>query len=556
MSTLDHIEWNTCTIGSGDTSATATLGTTLSDTDKAFVIPAIRSGSNQPAQAHGRVNITSTTVVTATRNNSGDTLTWAGHVIEFEGGNTNCTVQRGTSLGTGSGEGDRSPDVDIDNGFDLTKAFLIWSFEEDGGTYGADDGVRAYLFDAGAGDLKIKFGDGGIGNNKVRDLEWQVVELNDCTVERDTGGTISMGTSIATTSDTITSVTLSRSFMTFSATWDNGTGANIGQKCLAGGFTSATVVDFSRDNTGVAINDIVYEVVQLSTDWTVQEITGAFGSADTTVSLTSGGGDFTALSNTANCFTISSYMSKGGNANYAGDDIPGESWFSAEVSSVDTITLTRQVGNSTADYRGFVLEWSASSPITVSMSAFDLTLTMVTPTPVPDPISTTPDPFDLTLTIAAVSVEHVLTPDAFDLTLTIAEATGVEGALTVAVDAFDLTLTMPEATPVIAGGAITVSMDAFDVTFNTATPTLLYEVPLGAFDLTFTPVAPQPAFTLTPDAFDLTLTIAEATGVEGELVLTVDAFDLTLTLPAVTPVNAGSSFVSPHTTIFVRRRLR
>lgn len=344
--TLLQVEKFTLQMGASDTSKNHTLVTTLTDTSKAFLVFGIRNSQNQPAYSQVSGKIASTTTVTFQRDTASGVVDIVGYVAEFSAG---VVVERGTANESGE---PTTIDITLSSITDLSKAFVLFSVRCGGSTHSADDAVQSYLWDD-SGTKKLRLQVSGTKFFGITHyVEWQVIQYDDCSVQR--GSDTGMASGDSSELASISEIDLSKSFLIFSYIHPDGTSANIGQKLLRGRITSSTQLTFDRDQTGVEISDIRWEVVSFTGNESVQEVLESFVATD-------GQEDATITSvDTDKALALASAIQKGGKGNYSSDDIPGEAWFTAEITSSTNLQTKRASTNSTADACFYVINFEGA----------------------------------------------------------------------------------------------------------------------------------------------------------------------------------------------------
>ncbi|NNL43300.1 MAG: hypothetical protein HKO79_12495 [Desulfobacterales bacterium] len=350
MATLRQVERFTVTIGAAATSNTYTLSTTLLDTSKAFVVWGHEVSGNSPQNALITGNITNTTTLTFTRFASdGNAVVIVGYVAEFIDG---VYVQRGSATTSGTGA-----DITLSS-ITLAKSFRIFSYTRSGGSaFGADDFIRSYLWDD-AGTIKLNWstisGWGGL-------LEWQVIEYDDCAVQRglvdlDAPPPPAQGGSIT---DTITPVDRSKSFLL--ADWNNNGADRPDEFNLRCQINTTSQITFDRDDTAGDLQ-ISWEVVEFTDDTTVEEKLVSFADTD-------GEEDVTITTLTSlNCSIAlaGGNTGYGGKSNYTGDDTPGTGWFTLDLTSTSNLKIKRALTNETADVAAYIIEFSGGPGVLIN----------------------------------------------------------------------------------------------------------------------------------------------------------------------------------------------
>jgi hypothetical protein len=186
---------------------------------------------------------------------------------------------------------------------------------------------------------------------------WQVVEFtnaSDISVQR---GVTSMASGSSSVAPTVTAVDQKRSFALVDFA-SSGSGAAIGQRALRARITADNTLTIDRSVTGVAVEDIAWQVVELKDGTRVQSGSAAFASG--------GGGDIvnatlTMPVDTTRATGFASVQYGGGAAmgstSYVTDDYLGVATASVEVTSSTNVRLTRGSTVGAADIGWFVVEW-------------------------------------------------------------------------------------------------------------------------------------------------------------------------------------------------------
>ncbi len=345
MATLRQVERFAVTLPTIQTSVPYTLATPLLDTSKAFLVFGTRNSANAPNQYHVSGEITNTTTLTFERDATGSTVEIVGYVAEFTAG---VVVERGTVLSTTS----TVPDAILSSITDLSKAFTLVSRHRQGTTFGDDDAYDAVIFDdAGTNKLRINQHRDNTGGT----YRWQVVQYDQCTVKRGNASMTNLQPSVPV--PIAPAVDLAKSFLIFYHRQDDGTPANIGQKLLRGRFTGATEVTFDRDNTGLAIDNIRWEVVEFTDDVTVEPVSSGFGATDGLNNE-----PIAPVSATDKAIALASDQLFLGKGNRTTDDVLGESMFTLDLTTVSNLQIQRSATVGSADVAAYVIDFGAGTP--------------------------------------------------------------------------------------------------------------------------------------------------------------------------------------------------
>ena len=269
---LRQIEFFEITLGTGVSSVTVTLSTTLTDTAKTFMVFGYQNSTNAAAQMTMTGEVTNTTTLTFTVDTLGTEHLIKGYVVE---GSSGIAVHHGTLV---LSDPESLQQVDVSGTItDITKAFVLFSFRNTGGTYGGDDGVACWLTeDSGTENINFQRSD---ADNETNVAAFQVVQMDNISVTR--GSSTGMGAGTGTdTVGSLAAIVQAKTMLLFSARHVTGTTTDIGEKLIRGHIPSTTSIEFNRDNTGVAIDDIRWERIEFLGTERVQEITSSFIATD------------------------------------------------------------------------------------------------------------------------------------------------------------------------------------------------------------------------------------------------------------------------------------
>lgn len=338
MATLRQIETGTATIANTASSGTVTLGTTLLDTSKSLLIYQVRLNGNRPADANIRGELTNTTTLTFNRDETAGVINIRWYVIEWTAG---VTVQRGTLIGNGSAN---TYNVTI-TAVTLAKSFIISSIASLASSFGADDFARLEL--TSTTNLQLVWSGGQAPSSSVK-VDWQVIEYDDCAVQR---GLVTLADLSTSVTDAISAVDLSKSWLVFSYHVENNLKAD--DFMVRGRFTSTTELTFDRDASGLDL-DISWEVVEFTDGTVVQSPAFAFASGD--------GSEDAAISAvvTARSFASAGAIGHRGGKTDETDDNPGSGSVTLEFTTTTNLQAVRDVSASfTCDVEAFVIELPA-----------------------------------------------------------------------------------------------------------------------------------------------------------------------------------------------------
>lgn len=260
------IQKGTINLGAGDTSATATIAAV--DTSRAFVLASVRTDTSAANQQSVSAQLTNDTTVTVTRLASGAAAVIEYTVVEFASG---ATVQRGSTTIPGASTSNTATISSVATG----RAWVIHTQRYDGsGQVGSSTLAREALTNA----TTITFTRGGAAGDLI--IEWQVVEF-----ETDADGTVQRGEATLASAQTQvdvalgTAVTLARSFPWVSMSTGTG-GPQVNNLLVQPILTGPTGLRIQRVGTSNT-NIHSWQVVELASDWSVQQVPVQLANGDT-----------------------------------------------------------------------------------------------------------------------------------------------------------------------------------------------------------------------------------------------------------------------------------
>jgi outer membrane protein assembly factor BamB len=285
-----------------------------------------------------RGQLTSATNIQFNRPGTATTITIRWYVAEF---GASVNVQRGSTALTATPFSIAIAPVD------LSKTFVLTSWQKPGATYGNDDFLRARLTSTTTLELDH------FGGSLDGTADWQVITMANASVQ---SGDVSFATGDTSKTVAVTSVNTSATFLT--ATW-YGTVDGLGANVIRPRITSATQLTFDRGTTGSAIQ-LTWFLVTLTDGSSVQQGNRSFGTGATSATVT--------LSPSVGLTTSVAFLSgnqRGGSTPDAGaapNDNPGVVWFSADLTGPTSLQLTRgTVGSGvTAEAPWFVVNFAAT----------------------------------------------------------------------------------------------------------------------------------------------------------------------------------------------------
>ena len=347
---LRLVQTGSATLATGDQFVESTLGTTLLDTTKAFLVFGVSENENTPRTGQISGKIKDVNTVRFERNTTGaaNSITIRWYVAEFTSG---VNVQRGTV----------TLDATTKN-VTLTKvntyrSFPIISMKFPGTDFGDDDFPMAEI----TSDTNLQITYPTFQGTGTDHCEWQVVEYIDCYIQTNT---LSFLTTDASKTDTVTSVDTDKSWLIYTFKTATGTISDIGQKLVHGVITNGTTLTFSRDNTGQTM-DLTYYLVEFTDGTSVRDGTKAFGTNSLTADAT-----ISPPVDTSTSICAGGHYMTGGKSPYSTDDVAGVGWVTLELTTSSNLRLTRGFGGSTtAEVGWFVIQFS-SHPTAVELTDF------------------------------------------------------------------------------------------------------------------------------------------------------------------------------------------
>ena len=223
----------------------------------------------------------------------------------------------------------------------VDRAFPVVSFRTAGGTYDGGDYLRARI--TSPTNLEISRSE---AENQISNVEWQVVQLDEATVQ---SGVLDMAAAATSANATISTVDPTRLLLLF--TYSRGA-TSTGLMGLRGRVADATTLAFDRDVANGDPLSIAWYAIELPEGTRVQRATTSFASAQTTASAVISPVDLTRS------------MALGGAVYYRGGkspslvDIRGVDSFTFDLTSPTSLTLERFVGGATADVEWQVVEFA------------------------------------------------------------------------------------------------------------------------------------------------------------------------------------------------------
>ncbi len=323
------------------TFSTATQNVTITSVDltRSILIFSERANSASPQTGAVRGQLTSSTNIQFNKGSATGSVTVRWYVAEFISG---VSVQRGSTTLSSTTVNQTISSVS------LSESFVIVSKSTTGTSFDNNDFERARLTSATNLELSTNASSGGTA-------DWQVVTFTGSSVQRNI---LTLASASTSTTATITSVDLSRSFLLYSYSSPTGTVNNIGQKMVQGRFSSATQLEFTRDNTGVDLA-IAWEVIQLPVGDQVQSNIASIASATSQSDITISTVDLSrAIAFSGN---QSMYGQSWGRTSYSSADNPGRASYTHQLLNTTTLRLNRAVTGTASSVSYFVVNFAQAN---------------------------------------------------------------------------------------------------------------------------------------------------------------------------------------------------
>ncbi len=319
--------------------ATQNVTITSVDLTRSILIFSERANSASPETGAVRGQLTSATNIQFNKGSATGSVTVRWYVAEFISG---VSVQRGSTTLSATTVNQTISSVS------LSESFVIVSKSTTGTSFDNNDFERARLTSSTNLELSTNAGSGGTA-------DWQVVTFTGASVQRNILTLASASTSVTAA---ITSVDLSRSFLLYSYSSPTGTVNNIGQKQVRGRISSATQLEFTRDNTGVDLS-IAWEVIQLPVGDQVQSNIASIASATSQSDVTISTVDLSrAIAFSGN---QSMYGQSWGRTAYSSADNPGRASYTHQLLNTTTLRLNRAVTGTASSVSYFVVNFAQAN---------------------------------------------------------------------------------------------------------------------------------------------------------------------------------------------------
>ncbi|HDY75884.1 MAG TPA: hypothetical protein ENH49_05105, partial [Candidatus Marinimicrobia bacterium] len=264
---VDNVQSGTLS-SSGNGTVTANI--TAVDLSKSFLIFNTRSNSNRPPGSMVRGRIASSTTVEFERvTNESSTISIQWYVVEFQSG---VTVQRGSVNQSSS-----TVNVPINPVSSLNQAYVTWSKTPSSGdgAWSDDDPIVGELTTTSNLQFRVNV------DNSNHVIWWQVIEYTNAAEIFVQKGTTSWNSS--TKDETITLGTTIDEDNSFLLVGFRTSGSYaIGKAMLRAEIKNSTQIKIEREKDGVAISEIVWQVIELKDGSTVQHEKSEFSSGDAT----------------------------------------------------------------------------------------------------------------------------------------------------------------------------------------------------------------------------------------------------------------------------------
>jgi hypothetical protein len=352
LTSLQTVQRGTATLAAGSTTATVSSPAfTAVDPARAFLVFGVEESGADPNETQVAGQLVAGGAQLEFRRDPGPpvpatavTIRW--QVAEFTSG---VLVQRGTT----SLDNITQADATLPIAVDLAKSFPLVTYRINGTVHNLDDFVRAKLTGTSTLNLSVYPGTSTTNNATV---EWQVVQ-HDC-ARVQSGDLTFLNTDLARPATIPTPVDPGKSWLVYSYNAANGNGANVGQKLVRGRLTSATTLDFDRDNTYAVAGDnlnLTWYVVEFTDGTLVQRGSQAFAAASTQQDVAITAAD------PSRSIAVGGAMARGGKSPYSANDVPGVSWFGFELTSTTNLRIRRLPGGlAGADVGWFVVSFAGA----------------------------------------------------------------------------------------------------------------------------------------------------------------------------------------------------
>jgi outer membrane protein assembly factor BamB len=327
------------------TQSVLNVAITSVDLTRSVLFMTVSADNTDPNNGLVRGQLTSGTNIQFNRTGTTTTVTIKWMVATF---GRAVSVQRGTTAVTAG------PMNVALTAVDLSKTFVITTWQKIGSTYGADDILRSRL--TSTTNLEFSHGTGTFDGT----ADWQVITMDGASVQSgDT--TIASGASSLTVP--VTAVDTTKTFLL--ASWTSDTDG-IGMNYVRGRITSPTQLTFDRGVTGSTLS-LTWYLVTLNDGSTVQSGNASFGAATLTSTVTLG-----SAVNTGAAVAFLSGNQRGGSTPDPGttpNDNPGVVWFRADLTGATTLKLDRATKGTgagvTAEAAWFVVNFASASTSSV-----------------------------------------------------------------------------------------------------------------------------------------------------------------------------------------------
>jgi len=346
MAVLKKVHKGTVTFADTDTSKTGEPINASIDTSKSFLIFTVNgssSGTNDSGRSFLQGWISSSTTLDFERDNtaaSGETFTIKWQVFEFESG---VSVQRGVSTALGSSN---SVDISIST-VDINKAFAVLYGKETGDF---SSGSFAHLQFTSSNNLRAESHAAALDS-----IRWEVVEINNATVQQVVVSDSVLNSSATSASKTITAVDMDKTFLIGSYKM-TGSGGTDNDEMWAWHLTDSNTITFVRNSTAAVGSEAVIFVVTVNDDdFKVQR-----GNLDFSASI-----DFTKsvtleynLRETRDAgVLLSGYPFNYGSVSSSSTNASDGRIYTAEITGINTLGISREDFSGSGTVYWEVIEW-------------------------------------------------------------------------------------------------------------------------------------------------------------------------------------------------------
>lgn len=337
-------------LSTGNGTVTVTLPQAV-DPARAVLFFSTRHDSDRPPGSMLRGRLATSTTVTFDRvsnQTSNIDINWT--VVEFASG---VNVQRGSfNMSSTTNNVPLSQSVG-----DVSQAFVLWSKSPGASdpTYSQDDPIGGRVLDSNTLQFSVVSANG----NHV--VDYQVVEFTNPGQVLVQSGVSQMSNGAAALDVNLATAVNPSSALVLAGYTSNDTGNQISRRMLNSELVDGSTVRFSRERTGIGIQDVIWQVVEFRDGTSVQQGLETFSSGEAVRSV--------ALANTidpAASVAFSGMQPVGGlnmgSSSYQSNDIPGTGSFTFDLSA-GRLDIQRSNASSTSSVGWSVVTFASLSPV-------------------------------------------------------------------------------------------------------------------------------------------------------------------------------------------------